>query len=228
MTVLALALLVSLGQWQVHRLNWKNELIATMDARVYGEPRALPKQYDDLEAWSYMRVSVHGVFDHDNEAHLHTLGPRGIAGYDIYTPFKLDDGRTVIINRGFVPTAMKNVATRAEGQVAGEVSIVGLARLSRDVQWYMPKNNTVKNVWFTPVLSKMASFMGVSTPIPLFVDADEAVNQGGYPIGGQTVLNMPNNHLDYALTWYGLALVLLVIYLLYVRRTFEDSDDDQV
>ena len=123
---------------------------------------------------------------------------------------------------------MKNAATRAEGQVAGEVSIVGLARLNRDVQWYMPKNNTVKNVWFTPVLSQMASFMGVSAPIPLFVDADEAVNQGGYPIGGQTVLNMPNNHLDYALTWYGLALVLLVIYLLYVRRTFEDSDDDQV
>ena len=223
MTVLALALLVSLGQWQVQRLNWKTELLATMDARVHGTPVNVVDHPADVEAWNYRRVVARGVFDHDREAHLQTTGPDGKAGYDIYTPLRLADGRAVIVNRGWVPFAKKDQSTRGDGLSVGEVSVVGLARLNRTAEWYMPKNNTVKNIWFTANLPEMASFMNVKVALPLFVDADATPIAGGYPIGGQTILDIPNNHLDYALTWYGLALVLLVIYLLYVRRAFKDE-----
>lgn len=223
MTLVALALLASLGQWQVERLNWKTALLETMEERVHGAPIRIVAQPADLPSWEYRRVVAEGVFDHSNEAHLQTTGPGGKAGYDIYTPLTQADGSVVIINRGFVPVQWKDRTTRGEGLPLGNVRVVGLARMSREAKWYMPKNNMVKNIWFTPNLAEMTAFMGVETPVPLFVDADETENAGGYPIGGQTILDVPNNHLDYALTWYGLALVLLVIYLLYLRRAFKET-----
>lgn len=223
MTLLALILLASLGQWQVERLNWKTALLATMEERVHGAPLNIVASPADLQSWAYRRVVAEGVYDHSKETHLQTTGPGGKAGYDIYTPLTQADGEVVLINRGFVPIQYKDRATRAEGLPLGPVRVVGLVRLSREAEWYMPKNNVIKNIWFTPNLSEMAAYMGVANPVPMFVDADDTTNAGGYPIGGQTILDVPNNHLDYALTWYGLALVLLVIYLLYLRRALREN-----
>lgn len=219
MTLVFLLVLTGLGTWQVARLVWKNDLISSMYERVTAPAQDLP-----LEGFQeYQHVRLVGEFRHDKEAYLQTTGPNGKAGYDVYTPLHVMDGRWVIVNRGWVPSALKDPALRPADHVGGQVSVVGLVRGDRKPLWYMPANNTTTNIWFTPIITEMADFMGLENPVDVFVDADATPNAGGYPVGGQTVLDIPNNHLDYALTWYGLALVLLVIYLLYIRRALKDE-----
>ena len=220
-TVVAAAgvvVLLGLGTWQLERRAWKADLIAARQAGFDAPAVPLPAALPDPAALEFHRVWVEGRFDHAHEMHLTSRFYRDKAGYQIVTPLLLADGSAVLVNRGFVPLANKDPATRAAGQVAGAVRVEGVVRLSAAPGAFTPANEPGPNLWFYPDVAQMAAAAGLTRVRPVFVEAGAEPNPGGLPIGGQTVLDLPNDHLQYAITWYSLALALAVIYGLFCRR----------
>ncbi|MCC6982170.1 MAG: SURF1 family protein [Bauldia sp.] len=234
-TLAGLAILIGLGTWQLQRLAWKNELIATVDARLAAEPIAAPPPAAwaglDLDALDYQPVTVTGRFLHDREAHVfigltQPRGPLGGPGYFILTPLETADGWTVIVNRGFVPQDRKDPATRAEGQVSGEVNVTGLLRRPELRNPFTPADEPDRNMWFTrdPAAIAAAVVPGAEAA-PYTIDAAyDPAQPGGIPQGGESVVSFPNNHLMYALTWYGLGLVLVVVFIAFARGRLRGAD----
>jgi surfeit locus 1 family protein len=213
----ALATLLSLGTWQVRRLEWKETLLAEMEARRNLEPvelDAVLKRQAEGEGIDYLPVRLSGIFDHHHEQHFFATH-KGRSGYFIYTPLKLTDVKFVFVNRGFVPFDNKDASTREEGQITGTVNIQGYARVKLDKKpsRAVPENDLAKNIYYWKDLHAMWIRAGIERQnvLPFFVDADASPNPGGLPIGGVTLFEQPNNHLQYAITWYGLALALVVI-----------------
>jgi surfeit locus 1 family protein len=217
--LIALALLVTLGTWQVERLHWKEGLLADIAERRATAPVPL----SDIEAMAakgtdieYREVTASGVYDNSRERHFFATW-RGQTGFYVYTPLQLADGRFLFVNRGFVPYDNKEPEMRMQGQLTGEQTVTGLARarLSDKPSWVVPDNDVAKNIFYWKDLDVMASSTGLdkTTVVPFFIDADDTPNPKGMPIGGVTEVNLPNNHLQYAFTWYGLAATLVVIVL---------------
>jgi surfeit locus 1 family protein len=129
-----------------------------------------------------------------------------------------------------VPYDRKDPAARAQGQVKGEVTVTGLARdpLSEKPSFIVPENQPAKNMFYWKDLSAMAASAGLPADkvLPFFVDANNAPNPGGLPVGGVTLINLPNNHFQYALTWYGLALVLLVVVAIRLRERWRGPREE--
>ncbi|XEN30008.1 surfeit locus 1 family protein [Ensifer sp. WSM1721] len=224
LVVAAFAVLVSLGTWQMQRLQWKEALIAAIAERRSAPPVSL----EEIEAMAaagedidYRAVQVSGVYDHRKERHFFATH-EGRTGYYVFTPLTLADGRALFVNRGFVPFEKKDASTRSEGQVTGSMTIDGLARprLSQKPSALVPDNDIAKNIFYWKDLDGMAGSAGLDADrvVPFFVDADVAENPGGLPIGGVTQFDVPNNHLQYALTWYGLAAALVAVSGLYLYR----------
>jgi surfeit locus 1 family protein len=211
----ALIVLVGLCLWQVQRLHWKQELIADRESRVAAEPIALPAEGADLAAVDYRRVRLEGTFRHDKELFLGARSLNGNVGYQVLTPFELAGGGAVLIDRGWVPVERKAPESRPEGQLAGPQAIDGIVRLAPGKVWMQPDNEPAHNMWFFVDLPAMKTASGVGIRTDLFVDAGPAQNPGKYPVGGQTRIELPNDHLQYAITWGLLAVALAVIYVLY-------------
>lgn len=213
---IALVILLALGTWQVERLYWKEALIASTNERIKEPPLPLvemEKLYKEKGTVEYLPMTVSGTFMHQGERHFLSTY-EGAAGYNVYTPLMLEDGRFVLVNRGFVPYEKKDPATRADGQLDGPVSITGLARdpLSAKPGFFLPENDIAKNIFYWKdwaAMAESADLPDLNQVVPFFIDADSKPNPGGLPIGGVTIIDFPNNHLQYAVTWYGLALALM-------------------
>ncbi len=222
--LLVLAILLSLGTWQMQRLAWKQKLLTDIAERHAQPPvdlavvESMWRSGGDIE---YRPVMLNGTFEHDKERHFFATW-NGQSGYHVYTPLRLADGRYVFVNRGFVPYDMKDPKSRNAGEVGGEQQVSGLARVRLDGKpsSLVPDNDLAKNVFYWKDLDAMASSTGIAPEklVPFFVDADNASNPGGLPIGGVTQFDLPNNHLQYALTWYGLAAALLGVSGIYFWR----------
>ena len=225
LSLAALAVLLTLGTWQVQRLHWKESLVATIDARVASEPRPLADIQNRLTTTGdvdYWPIEVAGEFRHEGERHFFATH-RGQSGYYVYTPLELDDGRFILVNRGFLPFERKEPATRAEGQAEGWQVIAGLARnrLDEKPSFIVPDNDPAKNIFYWKDLPVMAATSGVGRLedyLPFFIDANDAPNPGGLPVGGVTIIDLPNNHLQYAITWYGLAAALAGVLAVWAWR----------
>lgn len=208
--LLAIALFVGLGTWQVERRAWKLGLIAATEAHLHAPPVPAPGP----DGWgrigradAYTRVAATGTFLHDRETLVQALTERG-AGWWVVTPLRTTRGFTLLVNRGFVPTDRAAPATRPMGQVAGPVRVVGLLRLTEPGGALLRANQPAAGRWFSRDVAAIAAARRVAGPVaPYFVDADAAPVPGGLPVGGLTVVRFANNHLAYAVTWYGLALV---------------------
>lgn len=211
-------LLLALGTWQLQRLQWKNGLIAERRAASHSAPVALPDHPADAAALAFRRVSLTGTFLNDKEFHVLATAADGTAGIHVVTPLRRADGGIVLIDRGFVPTDRKDPATRGAGELQGEVAVTGVLRpAAGKSSWFVPDNRPGTNEWFYVDVPAMAAAAGLSDVAPFYVEADATPNPGGYPVGGQTVIDLPNNHFQYALTWYALAAGLAIIYIVYVR-----------
>jgi len=209
-----IAVLIGLGTWQVNRLAWKEALLAAIDERIHSAPRTLAEvelQFTQFGDVDYEPVAVSGTFDHGGEQHF-LATYEGQSGFYVYTPLALADGRSIFVNRGFVPYDDKDPVTRPAGQVGGTVTVSGLARnpLAEKPSSMLPDNDVTKNIFYWKDVSAMAKSAGVDSSklLPFFVDAGPAENPGGLPVGGVTIIDLPNSHLQYALTWYGLAVGL--------------------
>jgi len=230
-SAVALALLLALGTWQVQRLHWKEALIERVNDRIASEPVPLEEitaLYREGEDVDYRPVTLSGTFLHDKERHYLATW-EGQSGFFVHTPLQLADGRYIFVNRGFVPYDRKDPATRPEGQVQGVVEIEGLARLapSEKPSFLVPENDLAKNIFYWKDLDAMTRSAGLdpSDVYPFYVDANDAANPGGLPAGGVTLINFPNNHLQYAITWYGLAFALAcVLVAAWFRRNRADGE----
>ena len=215
----AIACLIGLGTWQVERLHWKEGLLAKIDSRIHAAPLTLAEVERRLAGdgdIEYLTVGVAGTFLNGAERHFFSTW-QGASGYDVFTPLSLDDGRIVFVNRGFVPYDRKDPATRASGQLGGRRTVTGLARKppAEKPSSLLPDNDPAKNIFYWKDLAAMRASAGLppgARVLPFFIDAGaEPANPGGLPQGGVTIIDLPNNHLQYALTWYGLAAALAAV-----------------
>ncbi|WP_189644283.1 SURF1 family protein [Mesorhizobium sp. M9A.F.Ca.ET.002.03.1.2] len=222
--------LLALGTWQVQRLYWKEGLLQTIDQRTHSAPVPLAeveKRFAATGDVDYMPVTVTGTFLHRGERHFFATW-EGQSGFDVFTPLHLEDGRFVLINRGFVPYDLKDAATRPQSQPAGQVTVTGLARNSLPAKpsMMLPDNDPQKNIFYWKDRDAMAASAGLPAGaglVPLFIDADATPNPGGLPVGGVTVIDLPNSHLQYAVTWYGLAAALAGVLIFRLRRPAKDA-----
>jgi len=223
-TLAALALLIGLGMWQLQRLEWKRGLIEEIETRTKAPPiglaeaTALARKGEDAR---YLRIKVKGSFEHDKERYLYSIDAAGEPGWHVITPFSADHGGLVLVDRGFVPDRLRDPASRPNGQLQGTVEITGLARPPESQGLFLPDNEPENNRWFFRDLNGMVFSMyptATLDPTPFFIEAEQSDVPGGWPRGGETKLDLPNNHLQYALTWFLLAFCLVVIYAVYVRQ----------
>jgi surfeit locus 1 family protein len=216
--LVAFVLLLGLGTWQVERKHWKENLLAKIAARVAADPVPLERAMAEMRAGGdveYTHVSGVGRFLHDKERYLYAPTPTGL-GWHVLTPLEIRPDRVVWVNRGLVPDASKTPSARPAGQIPGETTVAGVLRLQPQKTLFTPENDAARNIWYwadIPALSRSALPAGV-TALPVTIEADaNPAPPGGLPKGGVTRITLPNRHLEYAVTWYGLALTLIGVYL---------------
>lgn len=222
-TSIMLVCLLSLGFWQVERLEWKLGLIAQIEERAFMEPVALPVDVSDLNALEYQSVIIYGFFNNAHEMTLYSVGPNGEPGYDLYTPFYTSEEETIIVNRGWVPESLKNIVDRPESLSTGQSTVTGLLRQPTSKLWYGPENEPDNNNWFYGDIQAMAIAQDLVDVYPMYLFAARTSDDNRFPIAGRTEINIVNNHFDYVLTWFGLAIVLLIIYVIAHLRKNEDQ-----
>lgn len=212
-------LLAGLGTWQVQRKHWKEDLLARIAARVSAEPTALARAAEQSRAGGdieYLHVLAKGRFHHGQERYLYAPAASGL-GWHVYTPLELQPASIVWVNRGFVPDRNKAPASRTAGEVTGEVEVRGLIRQRRSKGLFTPQNDAQHNLWYWPDLAGLTASAfkpGTVETLPFSIDADAVpAPPGGLPRGGVTRIDLPNRHLEYAVTWYGLALTLIGVYV---------------
>ena len=231
-TIPALIILIALGTWQVQRLGWKEEQIVIRHERSQPPGMELPASFPDPDALEFTRVKLRGSFLHGQEFYLGARTESGRVGIAVVTPFRLEDGRILLVNRGWVPEERRDPATRAEGQLQGEIEIEGLLRTDgwKGLDFAKPPNSPEKRFYFwldLPVMARTLNGGGVDGPIieEMYADAVASDIPGGLPIGGQTRIQLKNDHLEYAITWYSFAVILAVIYVLFHYRREDESSD---
>ncbi|HVJ53821.1 MAG TPA: SURF1 family protein [Aliidongia sp.] len=221
----ALIFILGLGVWQLERLVWKTNLIAERSSALAAPATPVPMTLDQARPLDFHRVVATGRFDNAHELYIGAFDGRGVEGFQIVTPLHLEDGHILLVNRGFVPAIRKDPARRAEGQIEGETSVEGILRLAViPTGWLVPKNQPGDNFWIYVDIPAMTETLKLDNVLPYYVEAGPAPNPGGFPIGGQTRIALPNDHLQYALTWFSFAVTLIVIYLIYhYRRPEQDK-----
>lgn len=206
----------ALGLWQVERLAWKRDLIARVDARIHAAP--VPAPASAAPADEYRRVSIVGRFLNDRSALVQASTVRG-AGYWVLTPLRRPDGTTLFINRGFVPPDAKTRFDRPQGVVR----VTGLLRLTEPGGGFLRSNDPVADRWYSRDVAAIAAARGLAPVANYFIDTDAFAPPNTLPVGGLTVVQFPNNHLQYALTWFALAAMVVGAYILVMRQSGKDQ-----
>ena len=235
--------LLGLGTWQMERRDWKTALIADMEARLALPPASLAELLPLGPAANYRPVYAVGIYRHDLEMHIQARTHEGRTGVQVVTPLQLTEERSaedtasgvrqaienVLVNRGWVPLKARNPALRGDGQISGEIVVTGLLRWPAAPGWFTPKNNPIKpggggrengrGEWYWTEVPAMAEASGLAPMAPAVIEiGSNRTEPDALPIGGQTIVSLPNNHLQYAITWYALAAALLATYILSQRR----------
>ncbi len=227
--VVGVAFLVGLGVWQLDRKTWKENLIAAVSARTTRAPGDLPPRasWPQLmqQTNEYRRVAFPAEFLEGQEALVYTAGSpfrpdvKG-PGYWVFAPAQLPGGSIVVVNRGFVPADAKDPAARAGGNVRGIVEVVGFMRWPEARGLFTPADDPKTNVWYLRDPKAMAAEKKWATAAPFYIDQEAPVPPGGLPLPGKLSVELPDNHLQYAITWFGLALALAGVYVVWLAGRF--------
>src|SRR5215471_21020132 len=216
----AFAVLLSLGLWQLDRRAWKEGLIATIERRLSAPPVALPAPatWPRLTAAEdeFLRVAMTAEFLNGREALVYTSGSalrEGTSGpgYWVFTPARLADGALVMVNRGFVPDGKQDPTARVQGQIESPIKLVGVLRWPEKPGLFTPASDSVRNIWFARDSAAMAAAKGIGVA-PFYMELESPEPPGGLPRAGRLRPSLPNNHFGYAVTWFGLAAVLIGVY----------------
>ena len=236
MMIVALPTLIGLGVWQWQRLGEKRAQLDRIEARTVAAPQAisvlsLVSSKQPVDQLDYMPVRLSGRFLHESEAHVFTnladppAGSFGGPGYDVLTLFAGSGGGLVLVDRGFVPPERRNATTRPDGQIEGATEITGFIRRPERRTYLDAADNPAINYFSIRdpkaiIAAKLsASALAALGPVgdAFYIDQTAPVPKGGLPQPNQLQVNIPNNHLQYALTWWGLALVFAVMFVLFLR-----------
>jgi surfeit locus 1 family protein len=233
------AILIGLGTWQVERLSWKEALIASVTRQFDAPPQPLPppRSWTTLDpgAAEFRRVTFRATFavpevpsPSDREARLYAAGSalrddiKG-PGYFVFAPAKLPDGRVVVVNRGYVPDLTPNAKTAAMAAPEEPIDVVGVMRWPSTAGWFDTTYSPTGDLWFVRDHLKMAAQKDWGPVPPFYIDMEEPVPAGGLPRPGRLRVNLPNSHLQYAITWYGLALALAAFFVVWLRSRRRDA-----
>lgn len=227
--VVVAGLLAGLGFWQLQRLAWKEGLVTLVHERMDEAAAPLPAAKDwpglDVASWSYRRATATGTFDASNTVRVYTVlsdqkGRYGGPGYWTIAPLRLTGGGTVLVNRGFAPEAMADPAKLAESTPAGEVTVTGLVREPETRNLFTPADAPDQRLFFARDPAAIGAALALKTCAPFSLDVD-AGEPGAIPQGGETRIAFPNRHLEYALTWFGLAATLIAFFAAYAFRVMK-------
>lgn len=221
-TLVGLAILISLGVWQLQRKQWKEGLIASLDREMKAPPVPLPpaSQWPNLtpENSEFRRVSLRAEFPAGAKpAYLYT-GASALRedvkqpGYFVFAPARLPDGRIVVVNRGYVPM------DRRQEKPTGPIEIVGFIRWPESPGWFVSDRDTAGEVWFVRDPEMMAEMRGWGSVAPFYIDQESPVPAGGLPRPGPLSVKLRNDHLGYAITWFGLAASLAAVFAAWAAR----------
>jgi surfeit locus 1 family protein len=222
---LVFAALVALGVWQLQRLTWKEAIISRIDARVHQAPAPLPPpaQWGALKPddYDYAHVRAKGRYLPETEALIfrsvaaNRVDSAAGPGYQVLNALQLDTGGIVLVDRGFAPLAWKDGGLRTPPS-SGEVEVTGLLRPPEERNTFTPADQPDKGLWFTRDPAAVATKLGLSEVAPFVIDLDADGAKSAWPHPGATELRIPNNHLSYAWTWFGLAATLAGVFGVWV------------
>jgi cytochrome oxidase assembly protein ShyY1 len=216
----ALLVLVGLGTWQIERKAWKESLVATLDRRLNDAPIALPppSQWTAMtpENSEFTRVRLRVEFLKTSDALVYTSGSairddvKG-SGFFVFTPARLPDGLQVVVNRGFAPD-------RSYAAPSGAVEIIGAVRWPEAPSWFVSDHDAAGDIWMVRDPPAMAQFKGWGPVAPFYIEQEAPVPPGGLPHPAPLKVHLRNDHLHYAITWYGLAAVLVVMFAIWAAK----------
>jgi surfeit locus 1 family protein len=225
--LVGVTVLIGLGIWQLDRRTWKENLIVTLNTRLARAPQDLPPR----DSWprlqplgnEYTRVKFPAEFLEGQEALVYTAGSafrpdvQG-PGYWAFAPARLAGGSIVLVDRGFVPMERMNPASRGEGTPHGSIDIVGVMRWPETRGLFTPADEPQNNVWYLRDSTAIATAKKWATAAPFYIEQESPVPPGALPLPGKLQVELPNNHLQYALTWFGLALGLAGVYVVWLSH----------
>jgi len=234
-TLIMVSVLTSLGIWQLHRRDEKHALIAALTERLAASPVALTPSSE----WSafnpshdeFRRVTLMGTFDAKPDAMVYSSGSavrEDVSGPGTWAfmPAQLSDGSVVVINAGFVQNTMQDRAQqdRAVARLisGAALKLTGYIRFPEHPGWFTPDEDKIKRLWFLRDHVAMAQALGWGTVAPFYIDLESPVPASGVPKPGPLAVNLKDDHMQYAITWFGLALVVLAAFGFWVasqRRT---------
>ena len=229
-TLAMVAVLLGLGFWQLQRRAEKHRLIAALDERLAVAPAALPQ----LSAWAvltpdkdeFRRVTFTATYAPLPDAMVYSSGSAvrdDIAGPGAWAflPVRLASGEIVAVNAGFVQNTMQDRAQqdRATSRlVTGQpVTLTGYLRFPEGEGLFTPAENTGKRLWFTRDVPAMARALGWGPIAPFYVDLESPVPSSGVPKPGPLHVHLKDDHLQYAITWFGLAAVVVIAFGFWMR-----------
>jgi surfeit locus 1 family protein len=210
-TVIGIVILLGLGFWQVERLEWKTAYLTKIENAINAPPIPLPEEtVIKAEDWDFRAITAGGALLHGQQFYLRPRVHDGQVGGHVITPLKRSDGSILLVNRGFAPEDRLQDLEQHSGFIALE----GMARIPNQTPGeFTPENDAEKDMWYWLDLPTLSEQFDLENLLPIILYQSKTSEE--YPIGGQGSIDVPNNHLHYALFWFTMAGILLVIYFLY-------------
>ena len=211
-------MLLSFGTWQVKRLYWKEALIERYLEQSQSNPVVNPSDLKINNINEFKSIQFKGNFLHENEIYITGKTYEGNAGFHVVTPLKLTNKKIILVNRGWVSEGYKNPNKRKFSLTKGNVKLKGIIRYPQKKGYFVPANDGNNGFWFTIVPNQIFNYIKINTNFVVkdyYIDALRLGEKITLPIGVDGKPNLRNQHLSYAITWYGLALSLLFVYFSY-------------
>ena len=205
-----ITLFCALGTWQLVRLQWKNNLIEQISEGL----KSSPVNYSDKIKVNYQRVKIEGKYNFGKQIYLYSLNDRGQPGYDVITPFEGQNSENILVNRGWITSNLKNndIINRTTGN-----NVQGLILKNIKPNIFKPENDVVANIWFSISLDQVKEVTGKNYSNYILYLEDKKIN---IPKPKKITIDLPNNHLKYAFTWYSISISIFG-YFLYFRKKNE-------
>ena len=200
--------LLSLGFWQIYRLNWKLELIEQIEVSLKNDPVEL----SNIEKKNYLRIKTSGDIDFDKQIYLYNLNDAGKPGFEVINPIKIGD-ENYLVNRGWIPFEKKDLP---EINLVDQNQIVGTLMLQTKPSTFKPENDIEKNYWFTLDREDILKFTGRNfSEYVIYLNGDYKI-----PKPRVITAKISNNHKKYAITWFSMAISILLIYLYFRKKNY--------
>ena len=200
--------LLSLGSWQLYRLSWKLDLIQQIEDSLKNKPVELA----NIEEKNFLRIKTSGKINFQKQIYLYNLNKNGKPGFEVINPILIND-KNYLINRGWIPFDKKN---QSEINLINQNNIIGTLKAQSKANSFKPKNDIEKNYWFTLNRNDIFKYTGKKfSPYLIYLSSKNEL-----PKPKMITANISNNHKKYAITWFSLAISILLLYLYFRKKNY--------